>query len=262
MQSFSQLSFPSPPWHQQGKRVESLVRKALLKYSLVDGISHVAVALSGGKDSLTLLLMLHAISGRGIHPFNLTAIHVDGPVSCGAQISKTFLTSLCQHLQIPLIVKTSTLPMETLECYSCSRERRKLLFTAAKEAGCSTIAFGHHRDDHAQTILMNLLHKGEFAGLLPKIPMLYYGITIIRPLILADEQNIRSFVKEYGLLRATCQCPRGQQSMRKKTEQLLCQIEELYPHARSNLITAIAQNGTTKALMPTIKNQLISKQKK
>ena len=81
--------------------------------------------------------------------------------------------------------------------------------------GATTIAFGHHQDDSAQTLLLNLLHKAEFAGNLPKVPMHDYGITIIRPMIYVDEDSLRTFAKQYGFARITCQCPVGQKSKRK-----------------------------------------------
>jgi tRNA(Ile)-lysidine synthase TilS/MesJ len=117
----------------------------------------------------------------------------------------------------------------------------------AKKEGCTTVAFGHHRDDNAQTLLMNLLHKGEFAGLLPKITLFKYGITIIRPLIFVAESDIKTFAKQHGFLRCTCQCPAGQTSLRKKADLLLDSISTYYPHARLNLSRASLLYGSTKA---------------
>lgn len=257
-------SFPKPPWTSLGKKLESLVRKALFEHALVEDQEHVAVALSGGKDSLTLLFLLHAISGRGIAPFKLSAIHVEGTVSCGAQVSRGYLASLCEQLKVPLICKQATsFGQEEIDCYSCARERRSILFSTAKEIGCKTIAFGHHRDDLAQTVLMNLLQKGEFAGLLPKVPMVCYGITIIRPLLYVQESEIIAFAKQYGFQRITCKCPHGQTSMRKKTQTLIEHLEEVYPLARLHLARAALAFGSTKALRPKKKllRQLSEKEK-
>ena len=144
----------------------------------------------------------------------------------------------------------STQKLETLECYSCSRERRRLLFEAAKSVGATTIAFGHHRDDHAQTLLMNLLHKAEFAGNLPKIHMQEYGVTIIRPLIYIAEQDIRTFSQQQGFARIMCRCPVGQNSMRKKVDQVLNEIEAIFPNARENIAKAGLLYGSQKAATP------------
>src|SRR6202035_5836680 len=130
-----------------------------------------------------------------------------------------------------------------LECYGCSRERRRLLFNAAKELRIETIAFGHHQDDNAQTLLMNLLHKGEFAGMLPKLRMHDYGVTIIRPLTYIAENDIRTFATQYGFLRIMCRCPVGQNSLRKKVDSMLSEIEDIFPNARANIAGASLKYG-------------------
>lgn len=240
----------TPPWSGLGRRIESMTRKALYDFGMIGDASPVAVALSGGKDSLALLMMLKAISGRGFPEFPLIAIHVAGEFSCGAGVNEGYLRRICEELGVPLFVEQSTQKLETLECYSCSRERRKLLFDAAKREGAAIVAFGHHRDDSVQTLLMNLLHKGEFAGNLPKIHMYDYGVTILRPLIFVSEADIRTFAQQQGFMRITCQCPVGQESMRRKTEDLVKVLEEIYPNARENLARAGLCYGSQKALMP------------
>lgn len=234
-------------WTGLGKRLESTIRKALFDYEMVKDAADIAVALSGGKDSITLLYMLAAISGKGFPSFKIHAIHVSGEFSCGAGVNIQHLQQICDELQVSFHVRESTQKLETLECYSCSRERRRLLFDAAKTAGATTIAFGHHRDDNAQTVLMNLLHKGEFAGNLPKIKMEDYGVTIIRPMIYVAEDDVRTFAQQQGFMRIMCRCPVGQNSLRRKTEDLLKEIEALYPNARENIAQAGLIYGSNKA---------------
>ncbi len=240
-----------PPWTALGKELESRVRKALFDFSMLDqNVERIAIALSGGKDSLGLLYLLHSIRGRGFPLFEIHAIHVGGEFSCGAGIDEGFLGAICRELGVSFIRRESTQKREELECYRCSRERRRLIFEAAKEAGATTVAFGHHRDDSAQTLLLNLFHKAEFAANLPKVPMHDYGVTIIRPLIYIDEESLRSFAKQYGFARITCQCPVGQNSKRKSVDQLLKEIEVHFPHVRSNLAKAGLLYGSDKALKP------------
>lgn len=241
---------PQPPWSSLGKRLESTIRRALFDFEMIQEQKKIAVALSGGKDSLTLLFFLKAILGRGFPMVDLFAVHVTGEFSCGAGVDTKYLQNICDQMQIPFIVRESTQKLETLECYSCSRERRRLLFDAAKEVGASVVAFGHHRDDHVQTLLMNLLHKGEFAGNLPKIFMRDYGITIIRPLIYIAEEDIRNFSKQQNFSRIMCRCPVGQNSMRKKTDSLIEDLERLFPNARENLARAGLVYGSKKAAIP------------
>ncbi len=241
------LPVAAPPWTKLGKRLESLCRKAIFELSLLEGVTKVAVALSGGKDSLTLLYLLKAISGRGIQNFEIIAIHVGGAFSCGAGISEKFLEGICKELGVKLIIREATQKLEDLECYSCSRKRRTLIFNAAKEEGATVIAFGHHKDDSVQTLLMNLLHKAEFAGNLAKVPMQDYGITIIRPLIFILEDEIKEFAKLYNFNRIVCGCPVGQNSLRKKTKELIEQMKEHFPNALENLFQASLEYGSKKA---------------
>lgn len=236
-----------PPWSRLGKRLESTVRKALFDYNMLEGTHQISVALSGGKDSLTLLYLLKAILGRGFPNLEMHAIHVSGEFSCGAGVNVSFLRSTCDALGVNFISCESQQKLDTLECYSCSRERRRLLFEASKKVGATTIAFGHHRDDNAQTILMNILHKAEFAGNLPKLRMHEYGVTIIRPLIYVAEKDIRTFAQQNQFLRMMCQCPVGQVSMRKKVEQLLSEIESIFPNARENIARSGLMYGSDKA---------------
>ena len=241
------IPLPSPPWTGLGRRLESATRKAIYDFQLLNGVSRLALAISGGKDSLTMLLLLHAISGRGVPPFEIVCLHVGGDYSCGASIGGSFLADFCAQLHVPLIGQPMPALARKLECYSCSRSRRKLLFEMAHSEGCSTIAFGHHRDDNAQTTLMNLLHKGEFSGLLPKITLHKYESTIIRPLIYLEEKDIKTFSVQCGFARISCRCPAGQHSLRKKTDLLLDILAEVYPNARGNVAHASLVYGSQKA---------------
>lgn len=238
----------TPPWTKLGKKLESQCRKALLKFSLITNCRKIAIALSGGKDSLTLLYLLHAIQGNGFPPLEITAIHIYGEFSCGPKITLSFLEKICAKLQVALVIKEIQQDQQSLSCYSCSRKRRQLIFTTAKELGITTIAFGHHREDSIQTLLLNLLHKAEFAANLPKVPMQRYGITIIRPLIFAKEADIIAFATLYKFHRISCQCPIGQLSKRQDVKNLLLYLENLFPNTRKNLMQAALKYGSNKAL--------------
>ena len=242
------FTIPRPPWTKLGRTLESATRKAIYDFDLLSDVSNLGIALSGGKDSLTLLFLLCAINGRGVPPFTLTAFHITGEFSCGAGIMTPVLQHVCDELHVQLKIK----PMPTLKgeinCYSCSRERRKLLFETASRDEIRHLAFGHHRDDNVQTTLMNLFHKGEFAGLMPKIHMHHYNMTILRPMIYLSEDDIKRFAEAYDYKRITCRCPVGQTSMRRQTEELLEGIIERYPNAKNNIAQAVLKYGTKKAL--------------
>jgi tRNA 2-thiocytidine biosynthesis protein TtcA len=236
-----------PPWTKLGRKLESMCRKALYEFELLKGVEKLAIALSGGKDSLSLLFLLRAIVGHGFPPIELHAIHVGGAFSCGAGVGKHFLHEICDQLGVNLIVCPAKKNEMPTECYSCSRDRRSLIFEAAKQVGAHTVAFGHHRDDSIQTLLMNLFHKAEFAAMLPQVPMVDYGITIIRPLIYVPEEFLKEFAQLYGFARIVCQCPIGQQSMRRHTKDLVTRIQEYFPNVRSNLSHASLVYGSNKA---------------
>jgi tRNA(Ile)-lysidine synthase TilS/MesJ len=172
---------------------------------------------------------------------------VSGEFSCGAGVNLRYLEELCKNLDVNFIVRESTQKLDTLECYRCSRERRTLIFEAAKGVGAQVVAFGHHQDDNAETVLMNLLHKAEFAGNLPKLKMHDYGITIIRPLIYVSEGDIRTFAQQHGFARILCKCPVGQNSMRRQVEKLIEEIEAIFPNARENIAKAGLNYGSDKA---------------
>ena len=237
------FSFPKPPWTSLGKKIESSCRKALYDYKLLNckqkERKKIALALSGGKDSLTLLAMLCAISGRGFPDLDIVAIHVMGQFSCGPAIMENHLRTICQNFNVPLVVEESETRLQKKGCYFCSRMRRKILFTTARKLGCDTICFGHHQDDITQTMIMNLLNKGEFDPMLPKVFMRKYGITIIRPLALTQEKDIVTFAKKYNFLKSICQCPYGQTSNRAVAKTLIEDLGNYYPNARTNLSHAI-----------------------
>lgn len=241
------LPIARPPWTALGRRLESMCRKAMYEFDLLGSEKKILIALSGGKDSLTLLYLLKAISGRGFAELELSAVHVGGEFSCGASLGEAWLRPICDELGVPLKVCTSLQKRESLECYSCSRERRRLIFEVARESDCRVVAFGHHRDDSIETLLMNLMHKGEFAGNLPKVPMHDYGVTIIRPLIFIAEQEIVEFAKLHHFARITCQCPVGQNSLRRDVKEMIKQLEEIFPNVRTNLAQASLVYGSDKA---------------
>lgn len=236
---------PKHPWIV-GKKIETLCRKALYDFEMIEKDKSIAIALSGGKDSLTLLYMLSHIMGRGFAKIDLHAIHVGGSFSCGAEISSNFLKTICDQLNVNLVITQSNATQD-MDCYSCARERRKAIFKEAKKLGCETIAFGHHKDDNIQTLLLNLFQKGEFASMLAKIKMHKFGITIIRPLIYVEQKEIIKFAQHYDFLRARCNCPRGVHSYRKKVDDLINEIEKIFPHLKANLATSALLYGSDKA---------------
>ena len=147
----------------------SLTRAAVERYDMLPAGASVAVGVSGGKDSLVLLVALARLREFFPPPFSLTAITLD-PVFEGRQTDYSPVASLCEELRVPYIVRRTRLwevvfeeRREANHCSLCARMRRGALHAAAKEAGCSFVALGHHKNDAAETFLMNLLAGGTLA---------------------------------------------------------------------------------------------------
>jgi tRNA(Ile)-lysidine synthase TilS/MesJ len=236
---------PKPPWPKVGKKIESLVRKALYEFDMLKEESSLLVALSGGKDSLTLLSMLAAISNRGFNKIKLYAAHVKTSFS---NSNVKYLKEICSSLNTTFIPLTSKISKENLQCYKCSRNRRTLIFNLAKKLKIENIAFGHHRDDNIQTLLLNLFQKGEFAAMLPKIKMHNYKVTIIRPLIFVKESEIENFANYFKFKTLSCNCKPSKNSKRKETEKLINQIEKFFPNVKNNLSLSAFLYGSKKSL--------------
>lgn len=235
-----------PPWNNFGRRIESSVRKALFEFKMLSEHRKIVIALSGGKDSLSLMAMLNAVRGRGFPFFDLHAVHIGGKFSCGSEVNRNYLKTVCENLNVSFSSIESPYNPDDPDCYSCSRVRRRLLFKAAEDLGASAIAFGHHKDDSIQTALMNLFHKAEFAGLPPVIYMFRFKITILRPLIFVSEKDIKKFAAEHGFLRTTCRCPVI--SLRSKTKDLLKEIETIFPQGAHNVFLSALNQGSPKSL--------------
>lgn len=248
MKSFSPELFNSSSSTLE-KSIESKIRKALYTFQM-NPKGHLAIALSGGKDSLTLLYFLHKIRGHGFENCKISALYVDGAYSCGPGQTKKFLEEFTSALDIDLHVLSSTSNARLPTCYSCSRIRRKILFEKMTELNIDTIAFGHHKDDVIETLLMNFFHKGEFAGMEPNIYFYHYNIRLIRPLYYVEEKEILQFGQQKNFLRFTCMCPVGMHSKRKETKQLVQLIQTKFPHVKANIFHALTEHGKRKALDP------------
>jgi tRNA(Ile)-lysidine synthase TilS/MesJ len=193
--------------------------------------------------------MLNALRGRGFPYFEITCIFISGAFTCGASVDIKNMKKMCSSLNVNF-VEVEDPAKELRSSYPCSRIRRSLLFSKAKELGISTIAFGHHKDDVNETALLNLLKKGSFEGMLPSVHMKKFQTTIIRPLYYVDEAECISFARLHDYLRISCKCPNGATSERQTVKTLLQVINKEIPDASNNLFHAIYTHGSKKALTP------------
>src|SRR4030042_347645 len=174
--------------------ISKRIGKAIIDYNMLSDGDKIAVAVSGGKDSLTLLRVLN--DRRKFVPikYELLAVHVDMGYPCQhPKILGEYFTNLGikYHIEKIDILKGKT--RKDISCFWCAWNRRKALFEAANKFGCTKVALGHHKDDIIETILLNMFFQGEISAMSPRQELFKGKIVIIRPLAYVDEDMIRKF---------------------------------------------------------------------
>lgn len=229
------------------ERLWKQFNKALGQSQLIDEDDKILVGLSGGKDSLCLLEFLARRSKIHVPHFTVEALHVR-MINIHYETDTTYLQSFCDHLGVPLhIVTTSftTTPdgfpsgSKKPACFLCSWQRRKQLFNLAQELGCAKIALGHHQDDIIHTALMNLTFQGHFATMPAKLRMRKMPLTIIRPLCLCQEDDIRAYAEQQGYEKQLKQCPYEKDTNRTTASELFEHFQRLNPEARYSIWRAL-----------------------
>jgi len=244
------------------RKITSRFHKACADYGLIADGDHILIGLSGGKDSLLLTELLGRRAKIYKPRFTVTALHVRVKER-DYHTDLSYLESFCAEAGVPLIVrdveigepkdvkdpKDSKDLKDTNPCFLCSWYRRKALFNVAQELGCNKIAFGHHRDDVAQTLLMNLIFQGAFATMPPILQLEKMPLQIIRPLCLIDEADIIRYAQLREYQKQTKLCPFEHVSSREKVKDLLEQIKALNPEAVDSIFGAMT-NIKTEYLPP------------
>lgn len=237
---------------KQLNRLTKRFHKACADYQLIADDDHILIGLSGGKDSLLLTELLGRRAQIYKPRFKVTALHVRVKER-DYHTDLSYLESFCAEAQVPLIVRDveigelpNTPNTRTTQnpCFLCSWYRRKALFNVAQELGCNKIAFGHHRDDVAQTLLMNLFFQGAFATMPPILQMEKMPLQLIRPLCLIDEADIVTYAAMRGYEKQTKLCPFEHVSSREKVKELLEHIKTLNPEAIDSIFGAMTNIKT------------------
>ncbi|MDH7483337.1 MAG: ATP-binding protein [Spirochaetales bacterium] len=225
------LSRKHEPWLA---RILLKVQAAMQTYRMLPPDEGVMVGLSGGKDSLALLVCLHILN-RGIRP--LKACHVQNLASPDASEALESMAMLCGEMDIPFIV--SSIQLDQHEgCYACAHARRKALLAAASDAGCSRLALGHTRKDFAATALLNLSTRGRLETLEPVRSYFGNSITVIRPLMYLEDADVRRLVRRLNLSICKNPCPLAGRTARSDAEQALVLLENRNPHAALHIMRA------------------------
>lgn len=229
------------------KRLNERFIRAFATYRLLEDNDHVLIGLSGGKDSL-LLTELLAKRARINHPqFKVEAVHVRME-NITYETSTDYLQQFCSSLNVPLHLVTTSFssdpsPKEKPPCFLCSWYRRKELFNLAQKLGCNKIALGHHRDDIIHTALMNLVYQGRFGTMPALLQMRKMPLSIIRPLCLIDEADIRRYAELSDYQKQIKHCPYEHDTQRTAIAQLYADMERMNPEARFSIWKALEQAG-------------------
>ena len=231
----------------------SYTRKAVDEYDMIQEGDHIAVGISGGKDSLTLLYAMQGL--RRFYPkhFELSAITVDlGYEKCDF----SQVTELCKELDVPYqIVKTDIARIlfderkESNPCSLCAKMRKGALNEAVKKMGCNKVAYAHHKDDIIETMLLSLIFEGRFHSFSPKTYLDRMDLSVIRPMMFVDEMDVIGFQHKYNLPVVKSRCPVDGFTKRQYAKDLVRKLNQAHPGAKNRMFTAIL-NGNIEGWPP------------
>lgn len=227
----------------QLQQVLSHVRKAVDDYHMIEEGDHIAIGISGGKDSLTLLHALHGLKRFYPKHFEIHAVTVDLGFD---NLKLDAIRSLCEELQVPYtIVKTDIGKIifedrkETNPCSLCAKMRKGALNNAIKAAGCNKVAYAHHKDDVVETMLLSLIFEGRFHTFSPVTYLDRMELTVIRPLIYMNEADVIGFVNKYHVPVVKSPCPADGHTKREYAGNLLRQLTRENPGVKDRMFTAV-----------------------
>lgn len=235
---FSQVMAKYTEEEKMLRRIEKRFAKGVVEYGLIEEGDKILIGLSGGKDSLALVELL-ARRARIYKPrFSVVAAHVVMK-NIAYESDIDYLRRYAESWGMPLVVYETEFDASTdtrkSPCFLCSWNRRKALFTVAKEQGCNKIALGHHMDDILETLLMNITFQGAFGTMPPRLVMKKFDMTIIRPMCLVHESDLEELASARGFRKQVKNCPYEHDSHRSSMKDVLKQLEAMNPEARYSL---------------------------
>ena len=227
----------------QLQRLLSYTRKAVDEYSMIQEGDHIAVGISGGKDSLTLLYALHGLKRFYPRKFDLSAVTVDLGFE---DFNLEPIQNLCRELEVPYkIVKSDiydilfNVRQESNPCSLCAKMRKGALNEAVKEMGCNKVAYAHHKDDIIETMLLSLIFEGRFYSFSPKTYLDRMDLTVIRPMMFIDEMEVIGFRNKYSLPVVKGKCPVDGHTKRQYAKELLRELNKEHPGTKERMFHAI-----------------------
>ena len=230
------------------KRILSLTRRAIEDYDMIAEGDRIAVGVSGGKDSLTLLCALAAL--RSFYPakFELVALLLDLGLDGAADYSQ--IAELCRRLNVPFYTRQTEIGevvfhvrKEKNPCSLCANMRRGALNRLAKELGCNKVALGHHYDDVVETFFLSLLQEGRISCFSPVTYLSRMDLTVLRPMIYVPESVIVGFARRKNLPIYHSPCPASGHTQREETKQFIRRMSQEYDHFKEKIFGAIQRAG-------------------
>ena len=225
------------------QRILSYLRKAVENYEMIEEGDKIAVGLSGGKDSFTLLMGLKALQRFYPKHFELMAVSVNPGFDF---FDSTFLDQRCKEIGVPYIEEQAHIKeivfdirKEKNPCSLCANLRRGILNSVAIREGCNKIALGHNEDDALETFLLNFLYAGNLSTFAPVSYMDRSKITLIRPLIHTPEKEIKKFIRRNNITVMPKVCPMDGISKREDMKNMIFEWEKQIPTIRANMTGAI-----------------------
>ena len=231
------------------QRLLSLTRKAIDDYQMIQTGDKIAVGVSGGKDSLTMLYALHGLKRFYPHSFDIHAITVDLGFPEGKDGLKP-IQALCDSMEIPYTVVPSdigdvlfNIRKESNPCSLCAKLRKGAFNTMAKELGCNKVAYAHHKNDLIETMLLSLIYEGRFFCFSPVTYLDRMDLTVIRPLMYVEEADVIGFKNKMQLPVFHNPCPADGYTKRQYAKELVAKLNKENPGCSDRLFTAIIEGN-------------------
>lgn len=227
------------------RKLSRAMSRAIADFKLISDGDRILVAVSGGKDSYTLLHLLSSLRERAPVRFSLIAVNIDqGQPGYDGDRMAEWMKARGHDFRIiredTYSIVTDKVPEGKTYCSLCSRLRRGILYRLAEELGCNKIALGHHRDDAVVTLLLNVFFSGQLKAMPPKLLADDGKNIVIRPLIYCAEDMIAAFAEQEGFPILPCNLCGSQDNMQRKVvSRLIAQLEAEHPGIRSNMLAAL-----------------------
>lgn len=225
------------------KKVLGCLRRAVTDFGMIKDGDKIAVAVSGGKDSLLLLSALARYKNFSTEKFDLCAVTIDMGLK---PFDVSPVKAMCEAYSVPYHINETNIGQivfdikkESNPCSLCANMRRGAVNSTAKALGCNKVALGHHADDVIETFLMSMIYESRLHTFSPITYLSRADITVIRPLIYLSESHIKSIVKDFELPVITSPCPACGNTKREEMKKLLLALDKTYPDIKKRLLNAI-----------------------